>query len=202
MARCWGQAQDLRLAASPSRGLHRAVLQVLPQLLRLGVAARDGGAKPGDRAAAGVSVGSGRKARGRRRDRAVRRAGRLPLRHVHRDGDTGPGARGRRRGYRRRLRRRDTDGSRCLGQVALGRGARLPECGAGAEPHGAGVLGHRRSPGELARAPPAARLVHALQLQRQDRSGGHDAGAEPPPGDSGLLRSHHVVHAAAGSSRA
>ena len=33
----------------------------------------------------------------------------------------------------------------------------------------------------------------AVQLQRQDRPGGDDAGAEPPPGDSRLLRPHHVA---------
>ncbi len=125
----------------------------------------------------------------------VRRAGRIPLRHVHRDRDARPGARGRRAWTSRRptptARRWTRTRPR---KMRLGRGARVPERPAGAEPDRPGLLRHRRPPGELAGAPPAARLVHAVQFQRQDRPGGHDAGAEPPPGDSRLLRAHDVVH--------
>ena len=107
-----------------------------------------------------------------------------------------------RRGHRGRLRRRHADGPGRVAPDAVGAGARLPERAAGAEPDRAGVLRHRRPPGEFARAPAAAGLVHAVQFQRQDRSGGHDAGAEPPAGHPRFLRPHHVVHPARPSSRA
>ncbi len=79
-------------------------------------------------------------------------------------------------------------------QAGLEQGAGLSGRDAGAEPHHSSVLRHRRPPGQLDRSPAAARHVHALQLQREDRPGGDDAGAEPPRGHPGFLRPHHVLH--------
>ncbi len=50
-------------------------------------------------------------------------------------------------------------------------------------------------------AAPAAGRLHAVQLQRQDRSGGDDAGAEPARRDPRLLRAHHLLPPAHRSSR-
>ena len=66
------------------------------------------------------------------------------------------------------------------------------------DPQVAELLGHRRPPGERRAAAPAARRVQAVQLQRQDRSGADDAGAEPPRGDPGLLRRDDVASCATG----
>ena len=123
------QAQDLRLAAPAPRGLHRPVLQVLPELRRRALAGGHGRAEPGHGAAARVS----RRCPAEKRAVAVaiarvRRAGRIPVRHVHRHRDARPGAGGRRRGHRGVLRRRHADGSRTPSrQDAMGAGARLPE---------------------------------------------------------------------------
>ena len=116
------QAQDVRLAAPPPRGLHRAVLQVLPELRRRALARRDGGAQPRDGPAAGLRHRPGARRRRGRGDRAVRGARRLPLRDVHRDGDAGPGAGRRQRGHRRLLRRRHPDGPERDAQDATGSG--------------------------------------------------------------------------------
>ena len=119
------QAQDLRLAAPAPRGLHRAVLEVLPQLRRL----RRGwwtwwSATAPWRASSGFAIGAGGEARRGRGDRRVRGAGRLSLRHVHRDRDAGPRARGRRAWTSRRptpTARRwiRTRRRRCTGSEAL-----------------------------------------------------------------------------------
>ena len=69
----------------------------------------------------------------------VRRARRIPLRDVHRDGDAGPGARRGRGGHRGGLRRRHAHGSRRHLADAVGPRPRVPGRPARAEPD------HRRS---------------------------------------------------------
>ena len=201
------EAQDLRLAAPAPRGLHRPVLEVLPQLRRRALAGGDGGRGTATWRGSWASPTSRREKKAvARRISAFVRAGRVPVRDVHRHRDARPGAGRRGRGHRGHLRRRHARWTRRASPSCdWEQGARVPERAAGAEPHHAGLLRHRRPPGQLRRAPAAARRVHALQLQRQDRPGGDHAGAEPPAGDPRLLRAHDLVHpedAQAGRHRA
>ena len=145
------EAQGLRLAAPAPRGLHRTVLEVLPQLLRRALARRDGAtATSGWRGSSGYPQRAGAQAGGGPVDRGVRRERRLPLRHVHRHRDAGPGARERRHVD---IAASYADGTpmdpQAAGEDELGAGAGVPGRPAGAEPDGRGVLRHRRTPGEF-----------------------------------------------------
>ena len=102
---------------------------------------------------------AGGEAGGSSGDPGIRGSRRFPLRDVHRDRDARPGA--------RPVPTRDIAASYADGtpmdpdaasHMRLEPDARLPECAAGAEPQIVpALLRHRRPPGQLPGAPPAAR---------------------------------------------
>ena len=134
--------------------------------------------------------------------RGLRGARRLPVRDVHRDRDARPGAGQRQRRHRRRptptaRRWTPTPAARWTGARALAFQDAQLELSPNV-PSFSDIDGHQVN----ARPAAAAGRVHAVQLQRQDRSGADDAGAEPPARHPRLLRAHHLVHQAAASSPA
>ena len=187
----------LRLAPSPPRGLHRAVLQVLSQLRRRALAGGDGGAEPERwRARSASHRCRPRSMRSRPRSASTSsevascsRCAPRPRPSISRSRPTGVD-----------IAASYADGtpmdSNATAAMRWDRAARLPGRPPGAESDDAGLLRHRRAPGQLPGPAPAAGVLHAVQLQREDRSGGDDAGPESPAGDPRFLRADHELHPA------
>ena len=112
---------EVRLAAPAPRGLHGPVQQVPSRLSRRALVPRARREEPGDGEAARLRHRAGAQEGRRREDPAVRRARRIPVRDVRRDGDARAGDRRPRRRHRRRVRRRHARGSERRREDALAR---------------------------------------------------------------------------------
>ncbi len=187
-------AAGARLAPPAPRGLHRPVLQVLRQLRRRALAGRHGRAEHRGWRAAGLPQRAGAQAGGggaRSRPSSSRagscsRCAPRPRRWTSRWPAPAPTSRPATPTGRRW--RPDASSKMDWSRALAFQEAQLelsPTTTSFSD-----IDGHQVN--DPVRRQPLGAFT-PVQLQRQDRSGGDDAGAEPPRGDSRFLRADHLV---------